>query len=643
MPLYTTELELLKRELSDVRSVSRFSGYISKEYQAGHYKKIKYSLSEKVKAYMQIMISEQERDLLVYAKDPSHVNLETAKAEDDDLELENKEGELEETEELESTEEEIVDDNYFGGQEVELLFSRVAFSSHHDIAHSDDLRSLDNPVIMALDKIFNYEIERLKVHNKSLFNNVSLMQKVNKTHAKIKAGKIQEASSLISRFYNENKQEILLGYLYLEILFAKAALGSQKSLSIARDVANTVCFLTDKSDENLTSYYRYIYVCREFVHDKEKALQLLRDFVLVDADRLMSNEALVQRDGFYMKCVILFLRFDPRGWNSFEIENMNKFINESLAGGVFYIYFIRDKLLGLIDTVRFKRFLMTEINLFNIYDSHSRFMEFIKANYTKRGIPKHGPDGMYTVAEKYIQNFLLLSKMPDFSDFLTNTSIAGTKYLEHTANDRYLQSYGMSTNSFWRSWVAKITYETSLQNPNILPVELIVGESKLLSKYKALVDKAYEYEKDILNLEKYQSVKELLTDVRTDAIMSAVFGENKYNPMTYGLLLDSMRDYYDKLTMITNVNSNLVSGLIIERGKQGLFWNLEEIQLMLDSLNLTIDNKQVGVKARLDKLKNSKNNEVEAEYTSLAEHLGAYWWVYILLVSLIVVLFNMIF
>ncbi|MCP4355569.1 MAG: hypothetical protein GY793_08080 [Proteobacteria bacterium] len=634
---------MLKKELTDVRTVSRVVGYMSKEHPLEYYKKLRYGLSDKISAHVRYLMIEQEKDLLVYTQDPSVVNVELETDFEDEDVTENFEQQTETSAE-DSAEQDITSENYFDAPELELLFNRVAFNSHHDAQISDDLKSLDDPVIIALDKIFSFELERLEVNNKSLIDHVSMTQKVGRVHSKIKEGRLQEASSLMSRFYNENKQKLLFGYLYLEILYAKAALGSQKSLSIARDVANTLCFLTDKSDEVLINYYRYIYVCREFVHDKEKALQLFRDFVLVDADKLGSNESLIQRDSFYMKCMILFLRFDPRGWNVFEIENMSKFVNESISGGIFYIFFIRDKILKLLDSVRYKHFVPVEVNLYNLYDSHSKIMHFIKSNYADNAVPKGGSLQMFTCAKKYVQNFLLSSKVPDFSEFLTNTSISGTRFLEHTTNDKYLQNLGMFDNGFWRSWICKITFETSLQNPGILPLELVVREAKLLTKYEALANKAHTFEKEILADEKYAEVKDFLGNVRADAIMAVTFGENKYNPLTYGLSVDSMKSYYETLKAINNVANNLVSGLIVERGNVGLFWNLEEIQLMLESLNLTIDNKQVGIKARLDMLLNSKQESLESdEYMGFTEHLSLYWWVYALLVSLMIIIFNMVF
>ncbi|HAG52921.1 MAG TPA: hypothetical protein DCL21_03950, partial [Alphaproteobacteria bacterium] len=280
MPLYSSELELLKKELAELRKFKKFYGYEGEELLANEYMTKNYILSEQTKKKLNKFVKEQEKDINSFAKNPIYTELDLSDLEENAEKNFRLQHGLQNNGLLEKEDDEKNhEDNYFNAPELDLLFNNVFLESYHILTPSEDLLAIEDchSAVKDLDRIFQYEINRVKLSRTSV-NNAMLLQKVSKAHEKIKQNKLNEASVLISRFYNENKQDILLGYLYSEILYARTATGNPKSLSKARSVANTVCFLTDKSDEELISYYRYIYVCREYNHDKERALQLFRDF-----------------------------------------------------------------------------------------------------------------------------------------------------------------------------------------------------------------------------------------------------------------------------------------------------------------------------------------------------------------------------
>jgi len=647
MPLYSSELEVLKKELADLRKFKKFFGFEGDELLANEYMSKSYTLSEKTKKKLNQFVKEQERDLNSFAKSPTITELDLTDLEENAEKNFRLQHGLQQNSNSESEldgNDGNYEDKYFNAPDLDLLFDHVFLESYHMLTPSEELLALDecHHSVEDLDRIFQYETNRVKL-SKTSVNNAMLLQKVAKVHDKIKQNKVNEASVLISRFYNENKQDILLGYLYSEILYAKTALGNPKSLSKARSVSNTVCFLTDKSDEELISYYRYIYVCREFNNDKDRALQLFRDFVLINEDKIISSSLLTQRRGFYLKCLLLFLKFETSSWNSYEIETMAAFSHKSLSGGSFYVEFIRKNVLRHIDSVRFHKFLQVEIDLYNLKKSHAKLIGKIKDNFAKSGLPKNGSQTLHTVGQKYLQKFFLIAKLPTFSDYLTNVSISGVHYLENTENDKHLAANGMSEHSFWRSWVSKITSEPSLQRSDIIPIEQVLSETKLLVKYDSLIKKFNNYELEIFNKEEFLEVRDLLGDIGSKGVVAVILGENKYSVFDYGQPWTGIRDYYLSLKLSHQYNCKLASELLQQKGKDGVVWNLEEIQLMLDSINLIIDNKRLGLKARLETIIEKKEEEsVDDQYMSISEHIEIYWWLYVVLVSLLILFFNLI-
>lgn len=641
MPLYTSELNLLKKELVELRRFNKFYGYEGEELTLSEYKEKNYELPANIRKFLQSFVHEQEKDILSFAKQTSsEIKIINGNQSIDTFSLYT--GNIID-DFAEETEDETLNKNYFKADELELLFDKVKFTSYHSITPSREV-SVENDLVMKdLDRIFQKEMTRVK-SLKSTISIITLLQKINKVYDKIKQNKLSEASVLISRFYNENKQDITLGYLYLEVLYAKAGAGNQKALSKARDVANNVCFLTDKSDESLLNYYRYIYVCREYNYDQERALQIFREFVLIDPERFTSKSLLTQRDGFFLKCLILFLRFDINQWSAFEIETMFSVAHKSLAGGIFYIAFMRRGLKKHLDSVRFDKFVKIEIDLNNIKRSHSRLMSKIKSNYDKNGLPHNSSKIINTIGQQFLKKFFINAKLPDLYEYLTNTSISGVQYLENTENDKKLASIGINEHSFWRAWISKITDETSLQRSDILPIEQVAKEAKLLSKYESIALNAQEYELEILRKEEYKDVKDILPDVTQKGIISVMLGENTYSVFDYGAPWTGIKDYYNNIKSLKNPVSQLGSDLIIKKGKVGLFWNLEELQMMLESLNLIIDNKSLGIQGRLDAILSSKSLESgkNDQYMTLSEHLELYWWLYILLVSLLIFMFNIV-
>lgn len=639
MPLYTAELDSLKKELIELRRYNSFYGFEGDELNLTEYKKQQYKLSKKVASYVEHFKQEQWKDIASFLKNNElneYEYAENTKVEDIPEISYNAENALIS---------QVSEENYFNAPELELVFDQVNLLSYHDVAADTrlELSEKSSTIMKDLDRIFTFEIDRIKGQKSSL-SNVVLIQKISKVQEKIRTEKINEASVLMSRFYNENKNDITLGYLYSEILFAKAGLGNQKSLSKARNIANTVCFLTDRSDDALVSYYRYLYVCREFCYDKDRALQLLRDFVLLDPEKMLSSNALVKRNGFYLKCLLLFLRFDIKNWNPYEIESMQTICLKSVAGGVIYLSFLRNELVRHLDSVRYGGFLNIEHHLYNIKVAHEKIVQKIQTSFTRKGLPKTSVGNISTVGQKYLQNFLLAAKIPTFSDYITNTSLLGVQYIESTKNDKYLSSLGMGDHSLWRAWISKITSETSLQRADIIPVEQVLKESKILSKYENLINRAHDYEMEIYKKEEYDKVRELLSEITSAGIIKVILGENKYSVFDYGSPWSALKEYYNNLRLSnTGMHCQLATELLQEKGKLGLFWNLEELQMMLEAVNLVIDNKTLGLKARLDNILEMKDEQsVDDQYMTLSEHLEMYWWVYILMLSLLIFLFNMI-
>ncbi len=649
MPLFTKDLEVLKKDLAELRHFKHFYGYRSEELKLEEYARVDYNLSNEVREYLESFVKEQEQDLNWFSKSL----LDTVPEEIKDDENSDNKGEGAEKTDSEKEAVKVKEvkkprkdnsNNYFKAPSLELLFEKVDFYSYQQSQPAATLLFNDevNDIVKNLDRVFVFEIERIKA-NKSTFSSVATLPKIEKVRAKVIENKINEAAILMSRFYNENKQEVILGYLYSEILYAKTALGNQKSLSKAREVASTVCFLTDRSDEELISYYRYIYVCREFNYDKEKSFQLFRDFVLLNEDKIVSPTVLTQRNGFYLKCLILFLHFDFNNWNIYEIESIYSFVYRSVSGGAFYLYFIRQNMLPHLDTVRHSKFITVEESLYNIKNSHEKLMHSIHEKYDTDGLPKDGSKSMHTVGQKYIQTLFLNAKLPDFSDYIVNTSLSGISYFDNTANDRMMLSLGMTEHDFWRSWISKISDESSLQRSDIIPLEQVFEESTLLAKYEKVAIKAYEYEIEIYNREEYQEIRNRLTDVTSRGIISVILGENKYSVYDYGLQWTGIKEYFVNSRMASDLKCQLISDLLLQKGKAGLLWNLEDLQMMLEAISLIIDNKRIGLQARLEQIIEAEEEKnVDDQYMSLTEHISLYWWLYVLLISLLTIFFKLI-
>ena len=635
MPLYTADVESLKKELVDLRRFNSFYGYEQEELKLAEYVTKKYSLSQRVSSYLDLFDKEQLKDIYCFEEAIEDHSMTLDEADQVDMEDEAENAIIKQ----------VSEENYFNAPELELIFDQVEFASFHDVDVFPKM-AVDPECpqgLKELDKIFTYEIARVK-EQKSTLANVVLIQKLTKVQEKIRNQKLNEASVLISRFYTDNKQDVTVGYLYSEVLFAKASLGNQKSLSKAREVANNVCFLTDKSDDELISYYRYLYVCREFLYDRARALQLFREFVLIDPDKYTAPTVLTQRNGFYLKCLMLFLRFNVKEWGPYEVETMHAISARSIAGGVFYIAFLRKEILPHLDSVKLEKFIQIEIALHSIKDSHAKLMQKIQSNFDRDGLPKTGSKQIGTIGQTYLKNFFCAAKIPTFSDYLVNTSVSGVQYVSYTKNDRYLGSLGMSEHSFWRAWVSKITPETSLQRADIIPIEQVMKESRLLSKYESLINKAYEYEIEIYGKEEYKDAKALLSDITSTGIVKIIIGANKYSVFDYGIAWSALKEYYSNVKLAhSNINCQLASDLLLQKGKVGMFWNLEEIQMMVEALNLMIDSKKLGLKARLDAILEMKDEQnVDDQYMTLSEHLEMYWWLYILMISMLIFFFNVV-
>ena len=650
MPLYTAELDLLKRELVELRKFNLYRGYEGDELTLSEYAEKKYILPEQITKYIKHFVHEQEKDVMSFSRHSDSYKATNRNKSFDAFvhdELEYSEGTEAKVNQTATTATSVEDKqetaNYFSAPELELSFDRVKFKSYHKRNASREVETEESIALRDLDKIFQHEMARIKELKASLAL-ASVQMKVAKVYDKVKQGKLNEASVLISRFYNENKQDITIGYLYFEILFAKAATGNQKSLAKAREVANNVCFLRDKTDEDLLLYYRYIYVCREYAHDIDKALQLLRDFVLITPDKFISQNAISHKDGLVLKCLLLFMRFDVASWNSYEAETMQEIVSKTIAGGIWYIAFLRKDILKLAEAVRFEKFTQVETDLYNLKRSHNKLMDKIKSNFQTNGLPNGASNEMHTVGQIYLQKFFKVAKLPSFVEYLSNVSVMGTMYLENTKNDNKLMAKGLDEHFFWRMWISRITDESSLQRSDILPIEQVIKEAKLLAKYESIATKAFNYEKEIFDMAEYDDYRNLLPDITQKGILSVMLGENKYSVFDYGLPWTGIRDFYNNINSVNNPEHQLASSLILKKGKLGIIWNLEELQMLLESLNLIIDSKTLGIKARLDAIKNSRdeNYKNQEQYMSLSEHLELYWWLYILLVSLCILLFNLI-
>ena len=127
------------------------------------------------------------------------------------------------------------------------------------------------------------------------------------------------------------------------------------------------------------------------------------------------------------------------------------------------------------------------------------------------------------------------------------------------------------------------------------------------------------------------------------SFISVILGENKYSVYDYGLQWTGIKEYFVNSRMASDLKCQLISDLLLQKGKAGLLWNLEDVQMMLEAISLIIDNKRIGLQARLEQIIEAEEEKnVDDQYMSLTEHISLYWWLYVLLISLLIIFFKVI-
>ena len=220
------KLEDLKKDLVTIREVSGSFYYPPVDKSVDEHKRAHYILPQTVRLKLLRLKKQQLEDVKTFAKHRDEFSTDDA---------------INAASSLEDNE-----INYFNAKELESVLDRVNYETFYDVESSEDLVEGATTLLVTLDKIFKYEIQKLKL-SKIGANYVGIIQKISKVHDKIKANNLAEAITLMTRYYNEEKKHKVVGYLYFELLYAKVSKGNLKTLAKARDVANNVCFLAEKA------------------------------------------------------------------------------------------------------------------------------------------------------------------------------------------------------------------------------------------------------------------------------------------------------------------------------------------------------------------------------------------------------------
>jgi hypothetical protein len=474
-----------------------------------------------------------------------------------------------------------------------------------------------------------------------------MLNKMKQAVESIGVGHLNDALTVLRTAKKSAPNNRSLAFMLSQVYYYKAANGSNENLPEARTEAKkSTLYAEDVSSDQLMQY-RYSYVVHESNHDPEKALNLIREFYLLNPESLTEGHGLGVHDGIHLKTWMLVSMMDSKFLTTYEIESILSITMTAATGVNFYLNVIRPQILTRLadheDSV-IAPLISVEKMLAQSYQNYAEIIDYIQKNFNAEGHLLPESVCLWTLENKYVNLLIKAAPLPTFDEIYLYTSLDAKRHSAEAYPNKAMAAMGLAGVNYWQIWSLAITAAEGRGGARTFPVKRIVPYAEIFRKFDRILESLKVYEKEIVPHEKWEIIEKYMPDYEYSIFTHIAAGPEAFQVPSNPYYLNFYRQWVTE-----KPKGPLPSKIIETYAENGNFIEPEEVIATFEGIMRVISDDVHGLKTRAKEalkfcLKKEKGKSADKVKDLLREnHFNDYWWLYVIVVPLAILAFFVVF
>ena len=494
---------------------------------------------------------------------------------------------------------------------------------------------------------FNYITE----NQRELAYSINTMNKLKKAIDALSHARVNDALTVLRNAKRDDPHNRHLAFALSQIFYYKAMNGQPAFLPEARNEAKRATLSNDNFDRSKLLFYRYIYVICEAHFDKEKTVELMREFYLLSADSLTGSKGLFSHSGLHLKAWVLMHDMPDTSWTKFEIDSLLEIIQTVPGGVLMYDTFLRKRFSETSkksNRPELQSFTSLEQNISLSIQRYNDILNDIDTYFDDQGYLIENTDHTWTIMNRYITGFLQSSPIPTLDSIYLNCSLNARHYSKKIPEDDALKSKDLHGIMFWQVWGISITPDPAAYSNALLPTKRVGRIALFLKQLDDLLICLSAYEETIISKDKWEIIRPYMPYYQYQSFIYVGAGPRAFKTPKDPYFSPMHRRWS------RNEQAALPSTIIREQASIGAFTSIEEAVAAFYGIEKIINDPTHGLKARAKEalkmcLKDkeqregrSEKTQAQAQVLAVETHFRSYWWVYLIGGPIAIALISMI-
>ena len=275
-----------------------------------------------------------------------------------------------------------------------------------------------------LQQIFARELQFVEENQQYLAYSVATVTRIKKAVDAITDGRIADGITIIRDAKRDDPHNNTLSFLLSQLCYYRSRNGMTEFLPEARNEAKKSCHAAEDANMYMLRLYRYSYVVNEFLFDKPRAIEIMRNYYLLNPEAMLEKDGILTHNGFHLKCWLLLTQIPESSWTDFEYKSLAKVVSSAPAGIFIYINYFKPMFAERLKEdppENLQPFVELEQRIRQAKANYDAVYNAIQTNFEKTGKLKNEPKYMWTLEHRYLRTFLGAVQPPSFAEVMMHS------------------------------------------------------------------------------------------------------------------------------------------------------------------------------------------------------------------------------
>lgn len=475
---------------------------------------------------------------------------------------------------------------------------------------------------------------------------IATLQKLKTAVHSVGMKRIKDALTCLKSAKEDDPNNRSLAYVISQILYFKVQNGGSESLPEARAEAKKSCLYSDNCDAHQLRQYRYVYVLQECVHSPKRAIELMREFYLLNPESMTEGNGLGAHQGVHFKTWILLSTLNAELLTTFEIESLITISSMATSGVCFYLNIMRPVILKRLENEKdlsIQKLIKLEEMLNVSYENYKGIAATVEQGYDEEFNLTPSSEHLWTIEQRYTSLLLKATKFPEFDEVYLYTSLDAKRYSTEAYPNKAMAALGLANVNYWQVWSIAIADNEGKGASRTFPVNRMALHAEIYKKFDEILKDLEAYEESIIPPEKWELIEKYMPEYEYQIFPHVAVGPGAFLAPSNPYYLNFYRAWVKERPC-----GPLPSKILKEYAEKGHFIDVDEVIAAFEGAVRVIVDDVHGLKVRAKAalklcLLDSDGHKSEKVKDMIRDgHFNDYWWLYFIALPLAVLTFYMV-